>query len=173
MNTDQLAVERAAWAVALKASLIENVFSYSEHLNDYQTMFVVTRTSPGWRAVLKVCSAHGRRNRIEVNDAMVSASCKPVGLRKIMKLLNNLHAKHAAALELNKDKELAAARWQGRQEMELAGLSDLKGVDVEIIKDGIHAGCYCVKFQPGNALEHLSLLDFKLFHKFVQTLARN
>ena len=171
MNADQLAVERAAWAVTLKATLTQNSFSFREHLNDYQTMFVVTHPdAPHWQAVVKICSAHRQRNRIEVNELALVNSCKPSSLHKLVSMLGTLQKKYLSDVAQNKDKEAAAAQWHTRQEKELAGLADLKGIDVEIIKAGVHAGCYLVKFQPGNALEHLTLAQFKAFHAFVQTL---
>jgi len=171
MTSDQLAVERAAWAVTLRREFERHTFSYREHLNDYQTIFLVTHAdTPGWKAKVTLCSAHRLRNRIEVNDTALVHSCTSAGMNKLLALLEGLRLNFTAKETESKEKEASAAKWQQRQETELAGLADLKGVDVEIIRRGPNAGSYAVALQPGNALEHLTLEQFKAFHAFIRSL---
>lgn len=171
MTSDQLAVERAAWAVALKREFELHAFVFREHLNDYQTIFMVTHAqTPGWKAKVTLCSAHRQRNRIEVNDTVLAHTCKVVGRNKLMALLEALRHDFTTKAAESKEKEASAAQWQKRQETELAGLVDVKGVDVEIIRRGPNAGSYTVTLQPGNALEHLTLEQFKSFHTFIRSL---
>jgi|OpeIllAssembly_1097287.scaffolds.fasta_scaffold30796_3 hypothetical protein len=163
MNADQLAVERAAWAVALKQEFkFLPDFQYREHFNDYQTIFVVTRAdTPGWKSCITICSAHRMRNRIEIDGVVVAHSGKTSSRHKVMDTIQRLWEHCDKGL---KAKESAAATWQKRQETELAGLKELPGLDVEIIKAGPHAGRYEVRLLPGNALEHLTLEQFKDFY---------
>lgn len=169
MNADQLAVERAAWAVAIKQEFkFLPDYQYREHFNDYQTIFVVTRAdTPGWKANLTICSAHRQRNRMEVNGVVIANSGKTASRHKVMDMIQRLWEHSDNRL---KAKENEAVKWQKRQQSELAGLKELPGLDVEIIKGGPHAGKYEVRFLPGNALEHLTAEQFKAFHAFVSKL---
>lgn len=166
MNSNQLAIERATWAVAMKQEFkfLPNL-QYREHFNDYQVIFVVTRSdTPDWKATLTICSAHQQRNRMEVDGVVVANSGKTHGRQKVMALIQSLWQTHVKKMGGMKAKENEAAKWQQRQQTELAGLKELPGLDVEIIKGGPHAGKYEVRLLPGNALEHLTLEQFKSFH---------
>lgn len=172
MNADQLAVERAAWAVAMKQEFkFLPAFQYREHFNDYQTIFVITRSdTPGWKANLTICSAHRQRNRMEVDGVVVANSAKTHSRHKVIALIQTLWQSHDKKMAGLRAKENEAAKWQKRQETELAGLKELPGLDVEIIKTGPHAGSYEVRLLPGNALEHLTLEQFKSFHTLCSRL---
>lgn len=166
MNADQLAVERATWAVAMKQEFkfLPN-FQYREHFNDYQTIFVITRSdTPGWKVNLTICSAHNQKNRMEINGVVVGYSAKTKTRHQAVAMIQALWEKHDKDMAGMKAKENEAAKWQKRQQAELAGLKELPGLDAEIIKGGPHAGKYEVRLLPGNALEHLTLEQFKEFH---------
>lgn len=172
MNADQLAVERAAWAVAMKQEFkLLPEFQYREHFNDYQTIFVITRSdTPGWKVNLTICSAHRQRNRMEVDGVVIASSGKTKARHLVISTIQHMWESHSKDMAGMKAKESAAAKWQKQQEKELAGLKELPGLDVEIVKGGPHAGKYEVRLLPGNALEHLSADQFKTFHAFVSKL---
>ena len=171
MNSDKLAIERAAWAVKLKLEFTKNGYTFREHFNDYQTLFVISRPdTPRWQAVVKICSAHRLRNRIEINSSSVAHSIKASGLRSVMGMLDTVRQMYLADVAKNADREAAAAKWHERQDQELAGLPELKGIEAEIIKTGAFAGCYAITLQPGNSLEHVTLEQLKAFYKFIVSL---
>jgi len=171
MISDRLAVERAAWSVSLKQEFTAHALAYREHVNDYQNVFVITHSgSPGWKAKVTVCSAHRARNRVELNDAVFSYSNTLASRDTLCTALMGLRRYHDDNTAKVKDKEHDAATWRHRQHAEMAVFVELKGVDVEIIKSGPHAGCYEITLQPGHALEHLTLEQFKVFHAFVRSL---
>ena len=171
MTSDQLAVERASWAVALKTEFKKLDFVYREHLNDYQTIFVVTsEASPGWKAKVTLCSAHNQRNRIEINGHVAAHGCLAPIRHKIMGVLTSLRVTHGERTAAVQIKEEAAALWSERKRQEVGGLEDLDGVDIEIITRGLHEGKYQVTLQPGNALEHLTLEQVRRLYQFLKTL---
>jgi hypothetical protein len=170
-KSDQLAVERAAWAVALKPEFNQAGLAYREHFNDYQTIFVVTHPdAAGWKVKVTLCSAHGQRNRMEVEGQLIGQSCKPSTRHKVIALLQMLLRKYIRDVTSVNKKEDSARKWVERQRAEVGSLPDLPGIDPEIIKGGPHEGCYCVNFQPGHPLEHLTFAEFKAFHAFVKKL---
>jgi hypothetical protein len=170
MTSDQLAVGRAAIAVALKREFVALGYAAKEHLNDYQTIFVVEHPeTPGWKAHVAICSGHQKRNRIEVNRTEVTRA-KAGYAPKIVTLLNGLRINYERDASSSKVKEATEAQWQERQEKELAGLSDLKGITVQIVRVGPYAGCYEVKLQPGNPMEHLTLPQLVGLHAYLSSL---
>lgn len=128
MNADQLAVERAAWAVAIKQEFkFFPQYQLREHFNDYQTIFMVTRPdTPGWKAKITICSAHRIRNRLEVNGAVIGYSAKTNARHKVLTLLHTLWERYDKDMAGKKAKETEAAKWQKRQEADLAGLKELR-----------------------------------------------
>ena len=170
-RSDQLAVERAAWAVALKPEFNQAGLFFREHFNDYQTIFMVTHPDvAGWKVKVTLCSAHGQRNRIEVEGQLIGQSCKTSTRHKVIALLQTLLRKYIEDVTSVKKKEDSARKWVERQRAEVGSLPDLPGIDPEIIKGGPHEGRYCVNFQPGHPLEHLTFAEFKAFHAFVKKL---
>lgn len=168
MTSDQLAVERAAWAVTLKSDFAQSGYVFREHLNDYQTIFILTHPEmPGWRAKLTICSAHRQRNRVEINDQVMTQTCKTAARHQLMAALSSLRKRHQQDATSAKENEKRAALWQARQERELAGLPEINGVDVEIIRRGPHEGRYRVMALPGNPLETLTLEELKKFYEFL------
>lgn len=165
MNSDQLAVERAAWATALKQEFKAfPQFEYREHFNDYQTIFVVSqRDTPGWKANVTICSGHTRKNRWEVESIVVGYSGKTGTLHKVMNMVEASCAAYQKAVDGLKAKENAAAQWHERQNRELAGMA-LPGIDMEIVKNGPHAGKYEVRFLPGHPFERVTLDQLKEFY---------
>lgn len=171
MNGDQLAVERAAWAVALKHEFPQHGYTFREHLNDYQTMFMVRHAdTPDWTVKVTICSAHQQRNRIEINGTVLGHSCKTNARQKLIALLNGLRTNFEREHSKMKEKESVAAKWRERQAAELAKMPDLPGMNVEIIRKGPNEGKYAVTLLPGNPLEHLTLEQYCDFYNFLRSL---
>lgn len=166
MTSDQLAVERAAWAVALKHEFKSfPQYQYREHFNDYQTIFVVTRSdTPGWKANITICSAHNRKNRVEVDRVVIGWSGRASTCHKALAAIAALWTRHDKDMVGLKAKEDEAAKWQKRQDKELGGMRQFPGIEPEIITAGPHAGKYCISFLPGHMFEHLTLDQFKQFY---------
>lgn len=171
MNASALAIERATWVMLLKQELKEEGYALHEHLNDYKSILIVTHAQlPGWWIRLSVCSAHRARNRVELNGNVFSHSCNSATRRKLVEALKLDRENYSAATVTLSAQEKEAAAWALLQDEELAGLDELKGVDVRIIRSGPYRRQYCVTMQPGNPLEHLTLEQFKVLHAFLQSL---
>lgn len=175
MDANKLAIERATWIVLLKQELKGEGYTFREHLNDFKTFLIVAHErSPGWWLKLSVCSAHGARNRVELDEKVFSYSCKGTMRTKLMTVLKGSRDKfdQSPATRALSAKEKEAAEWMALQEQELAGLPELKGVDVQIIRSGPYTRQYRVTLQPGNPLEHLTLDQFKALHALLQECGR-
>jgi len=171
MSIERLAVERAAWAVAIRTRL-KDEFTVREHLNDYATMFVVRSESfPNWSAKLTVCSAHNARNRLELDGKVISYSFSSRIREKLVSILNEHRERHALGQTEAKRTELAEQAWSVREQEELKDLPEFSAVSNTIIRSGPYAGQYTVAFYPGHPLEHLTLEQVKAFHVFVQSLS--
>ena len=181
MNSDQLAVERATWAVTIK-SWFREPYVCKKYLNDFSTIFVVTHAdSPGWLVNVSIITA--RRNRIVLHDRAAATkkllSNELIGYtvssyteKKLMQALWALRLRYDHKEGQAVQKELEAARWLRRQTEELSGTSNIPGIAVAIIPDGVHAGCYRVTVAPGNPLEHLTLEQYKAFNSYLNSLCQ-
>lgn len=174
MNSDQLTVERAAWAVTLKAAF-KGVYTVKEHLNDYANIFVVTHAeSPGWKVNVGICSAHNKRNRLEVDadvplkHRVFANSVRGSTIRKLLDMLAKLRTHHDLISNKTKQKEATALQWTARQEAELAPLGLPDWVYADIITDGPNAGCYRVVFEQGSPMEHLNLDQLEALEQFLK-----
>lgn len=169
MNADQRAVERAAWAVAIRAVLVDSEFTYREHLNDYSTMLVVTHPdSPGWKAKITIGQRSLNRTQIDLNDAFFSYSLTKK--EALLDSLRELRTRYDASVMETREREKSEADWTVRQAKELAALTHIPTVNFDIIRRGIHEGKYRVTLFPNHPLEHLTLEQVKAFHAFLMTL---
>ena len=169
MNADQRAVERAAWAVAIKAVLAGTDFTCREHLNDYSTMLMVTHPeSPGWKAKITVGQRSLNRTQIDLNDVFFSFSLTKK--EALPETLYELRKRYDASIVETREREKAEAEWTVRQSKELADLIPIPTVNFDIIRRGIHEGKYRVSLFTNHPLEHLTLEQVKAFHAFLMTL---
>lgn len=166
MSSDRLAVERAAWAVALKTTLSAE-FICKEHLNDYSTMLMVTHVgTPGWKAKVTLHSRTLNRTQIDIDDQFYGYS-----LTKRDSLLGVLHEhrlRYATDVTRALAKEVDEAEWTARQAVELREIKERPDVNYDIIRRGVNAGRYRVTLFPGHALEHLTLEQVKEFDAFLR-----
>lgn len=168
MTSDQHAVERAAYAVALKAD-ISREFKCREHLNDYSTMLMVTHPdTPGWNAKVTILHRSLNRTQIELNDKFFAFSLSKKDA--LMQALRDLRKRHGDDMAEKREREKTEAEWMVRQTTELGALTHIPTVNFDIIRRGIHAGKYRVTLFPNHPLEHLTLEQVKAFHAFLMTL---
>jgi hypothetical protein len=164
MNSDELAVRRAAWAVEFRNRLKQAAFTCKEHLNDYSTMLMVTHAdSPGWK--VKVALTSRRHVRVEMEGFPPRGRISSPD--KVFEILVAHRLSYDTKLTQAKATEAAYRYWHQRQQTEMAGLAEIRGVDVQIIPG---LGRYVVIFEPGHPLEQLTLEQFKTFHAFLRSL---
>jgi len=164
MNADELTVAHAALVVKLRTQLRQAAFICKEHLNDFSTMFMVTHAdSPGWKVKVTLRIAPVNRNRVDVDGACVNPG---LVLERVTEHRRAYDAKLAQSLAT----EATYRHWQQQQQTELAGLPEIRGVDVQIIPG---SGRYAVTFTAGHPLEQLTLKQFKAFHAFLWILSRS
>lgn len=170
MSSDRLAIERAAWAVSIKAQLQQD-FQYREHLNDYATIFVVRHAScPAWKVNVAISAATRARNRVEIDGEVFSYSFSSTMRNKLAGFLNSHLKRFMEISDEARQQEVAATSWVTRQRAELHSVKEISSVTATIIRSGPHAGKYAIRLQEGNPLEHLTLDQVKAFHEFLHSL---
>jgi len=165
MNATKLALQRASWSCLLKTSF-KMLAGYvcREHVNDYSNLFVVTHPeSPSWKVVVGICSAHGQKNRLEVNNKLFAPGVSQATAAKLMDLLREMRRRFDVDAEKVRVKEAEAFQWQQRQADELADVKLPDWLDAQIVTGGPNVGCYKVTLALGNPLERLTLEQLKEF----------
>lgn len=170
MVSDQLSVERAAWAVGIKR-LLEGSFNCRERFGDFATHFDITHAdSPNWHAKLSIIASPNHRNHIEINGTVFTYTFRPDIRERMVGILNEARQRHDAAQARSREQEDAEAEWTHRQKRELAGIAEVGTISYEIIRSGVNAGCYTVNLFPGHPLERLTLDEVRAFDNFLKTL---
>ena len=170
MSSDRLAIERAAWGVAIKAYLQPD-FKCQERMNDYSTTFVVSHTScPAWKVNIAVTSGIGARNRVEIDGEVFSYSFSSAMRYKLAGFISSHLKRFMEITDETRQQEAVATGWVTRQRTELHSVKEISTVTATIICSGPHAGKYAVRLHEGNPLEHLTLDQVKAFHEFLHNL---
>jgi hypothetical protein len=159
MTDTELQIERATWVVKLKGDIISAGFLVTESSTATQTLITINHPSvPHWNSEMIVESVRGR-NRILLDRSSFS-TCSDNNRHKIREYVK-------LTMVLYRFKEDSAKMWSERQDKEIGNLSEIPGIDAQIITSGPNKGCYSIKLSPGNPLERLTLDQYKALHVFI------
>lgn len=166
MTDIKLAVERAHWAVRFKETMSRDFILVEDQQANDTVFTLIHKDSPGWEATVAVCS-HSRRNKLTLNQQAIPA----ISLEALRERIEKLRQEFGLQTVKDAERERAAQGWQERQDSEMTGMAWIDGVTADIIQLGPHAGKYCLSFEPGHPLEHVTLKQLKTFHAFLRTLS--